>query len=491
MGEKVQNINEYRYLFGNRLPKGNPFEYFINEQFIDKKSDESFLIFSILENVNLDKNLSGIGDTHFFTNNEDDKQNEKIKDEYKSIIETIRSEYSKSIAEYEEWYKSDTIFIARENSTDTVKFNLDNSKWRQESYFKKKIENNSFIRYEGNDNQFETLIENYFTRYLELLEERLQFDKFPFYVVIAKPITIKNKNDKIKLGNIYLHFATTIYKDAEFYKRLLNDYLLVWINETGAVIFEEIKQNVLDGLNKTINECRLEFPYLPTFWATKGVHKLTRSNARDIDDIYTKNNKSIRDLYLNIFNQSENKYINKLHVNEQYIVDNFIPRILKEHPNFKDEVAKKTSFIDIFKEIFEGVDKDLFNQDDHNDTLKFISLLSQRHIVNICFCIFGMNSEDIYNLFFDKSLSISSMVKVESKNLNSRFSPLFYYNPDGGVSKLNGNIVFKSISIYEEEYLKKCSEEIGYLLSEKKQLEIYNKLAIKELKINEIVEDNE
>ncbi len=475
--------DEYHSLYGGIRERkiGNAFQALVSHRFSDS------LIFAIIENVNLNSpSIYGLGDTLFFTHIEDENENQRIKEEYKKIIVDVESKFKHSIAEYAEWYESHSVLVLVETNS-SKSFNTETSGWRtrifsnrEEKSEKKKYSSQSFGKTKA---EFEQFIKDYFTYYISLLKTRLYFSEFPYFAVLAKPIIAKDKTETNKLGNLYLHFATTESKPKEFYQRLLNDYLLIWLREEGSVIINQVAS---EAVSRTKAQFTLTYSaHLPAIWDLKNDTIFSKSEINKLGEEFGKNTgKKLNDFFYAVFFLPEN--LSELATTENKIIDELIPLLLKNKGWLKSGVTTgaMNTFINSIKKDVEHKNFTDFSQEKIS---LFISLLSLRHIVNICFCCFDYKIDEIHSLLTKGEINRQdTKAKGFSNKLTGYFSKLFFYTHRGNnIINFKKQDAYDSASDKEREFMRKCVIKIAQLIKEENKVN-YNNTAVSNLQLNSI-----
>jgi hypothetical protein len=307
------------------------------------------------------------------------------------------------------------------------------------------------------------------------LENQLGFSKFPHYVILSKPITIKQKNGaKTKIGNLYLHFATKEPKGEVFYKRLLNDYLLVWLHEEGAETIKIITENAVDVATK-----EFVYYYLPLFWANKEktYKEIADSNIYNkIDTKFVHSNCTIREYYDSIFkhNNFNLKYV--LEKKEGLFDENFLKLIfIAKQLKINDRVNDPTfngTYTKFLKNagVKKSVEHDIFISLEEPDIERFVNLLFIRNVINLLMCCFDFGEKDVKYLLCGSGTSA----------LSTYFTKYFFYKP----VLCQKEYVYKFASKREQEFLQSLVYKMSSIFSQSEILE-YNKWAVTELQIKE------
>lgn len=496
----VNHINEFHSLYGGlkkRKEIGNAFQALVNYHFEEipeklgnQESEEkkNHLIFAIVENVNLNNpSLFGLGDTLFFTHQIEDSENQFIKEEYKSIIKAVEKQHKRTLAEYIDWYESDSVLITVSTGS-TKPFDIDNSQWRTRFFAnreeKGQKDKDGIIKWdeEKEGKSFKQHVEEYFQFYVGLLRTKLSFNDFPHFVVIAKPISLKNKEGIIKLGNLYLHFATTKLKENKFYHRLLNDFLLIWLREEGSGIIKQIGSDAADRAKK--EDTKSLNTHLPAIWASANASQFSQSEINKLNSKLGGSHKSFKDFYDEIFIYNSMNCHSQLVDKEKQIIDTLIPILLKHKTWLKDgvTVSKENIFISYIKE---NVDHKVFDGFDVVNVNRFTTLLALRHIVNVCYCCFGLEIDKIH------SFLSAGEIKNEDKTaigylgrLTGYFSKLFFFGPSGkNIISYQKQDAFDGASLKERTFMKECASKIQLLIKNEKKSE-YNSIAVANFKLD-------
>ena len=180
---------------------------------------------------------------------------------YKEVINKIKAKFN-PIAQFKDWYgekfNAFILFKANNNARDNFgpRFAWDACDDLHTP------ENKSEF---GKDNNLtEEYIYNYIKEYAKILHEDLNLGQYPHYAIIFKSISLVDENNEIhKLGNLYLHFATKDKKNKDFYVRFLNDFIHVWMEETGGRIIKKF----IDDAKEITNNIP---PHLPEFKGKMG-----------------------------------------------------------------------------------------------------------------------------------------------------------------------------------------------------------------------------
>jgi hypothetical protein len=304
---------------------------------------------------------------------------------------------------------------------------------------------------------------------------------FPYFVVIIKPISTTGKNGLIRLGNLYLHFALTDSKDDMFYHRFLNDFVHLWLREEGNVVIDKItdeksKQQKLE-LAKDLNL------HLPDIWASKNSEVFDNTEINKINKPFGTSGKTLKDFYDEVFFFNYKKCQSLLEELEKKIIEDLIPILLFNNKLISNYAKLKRS--DEFIKIKMNVEHQEFTGFEIKDVKRFITLLALRHIVNVCFCCFGLSIDEVHNFLTTGSIIPEANKEGKfsySNRLTVYFSKLFFY-----VRKNNGKrekiIDFKKENVYssasgkEKLFLKDCVSEIQRIISVDK-IDDYNKIAI-------------
>jgi|GEM_PF-1950717 len=486
MSIEVKHINEFHSLYGGikkRKEIGNAFQALVSHHF------DNILIFAIVENVNLNNpSLFGLGDTLFFTHKEEDSENQFVKEEYKRIIEQVEKKFEHSLAEYIDWYETDSVLISVETGSSKT-FNTDNSGWRTRIFANREKKEQKakygFLPFKAKDGKtFKKHIEEYFKFYIDLLWTNLSFHDFPYFVVIAKPISTKDKNGIIKLGNLYLHFATTELKEDKFYHRLLNDFLLIWLREEGGVIINQIGSEAADRAKKEVTISHNT--HLPAIWALKDTTQFGQSEIDKLGTQLGTSGKTFKDFYYEIFIINSMDCYSQLEAQEKKIIDELIPILLKNKGWLKDGVT--VPYVDAFiKVVKQNVEHKAFKVFTKDEVCRFTTLLTLRHIVNVCFCCFDFEIDEIHSL-----LSTGIADKEDKKavgystKLTGYFSKLFLYSPkekNKNITTFNKQDAFNSASVKERDFMKACAAKISLLIKTEKKNE-YNTSAVANFKLD-------
>lgn len=315
------------------------------------------------------------------------------------------------------------------------------------------------------------------------MQANLSFSEFPYFVIIAKPIAIKDKSNIIKLGNLYLHFATTEIFDIQFYERLLNDFFLVWLREEGSIIINQIES---EAQTKAKLETEIGInAHFPALWALKDSSHFSTSEIEKLNKPFGKSDKTIKEFYDEIFILNSFNCFKKLEQQEKEIIDELIPMLLKEKGWLKEGVSagKVDSFIKNFKINVEHREFDRF---DEKNVSKFTTLLSLRHIINICCCCFNYDMSTIHSFMVTGIIQKGDTSNSGFLNrLTSYFSKLFFYVPKGetkNIINFNKYDAYNSASFKERAFMKTCVNRISFLIKNEKKKE-YNDSAHKHLQL--------
>jgi len=353
------------------------------EMLIDSSFEENELIVCIIESVTIG-NLQGIGTTHLRYIEKPEDHLRMMIDEYWAIVEQLKDEFP-NISSYLNWYqRSKSIMIAGKNPS-SKQPSINRFTWKDKIVEKKPC----FQDYISIRNQELTYdeIQAYLSRYIELLGQKEWFASLPYYTIIAKPISVYDdvNAEYIPLGNLYLHFGTRVEKDVQFYKKLMNNIMLIWFKKNGAKMINELHQKKQSDAEKPLSD-----RHIPRFTEARHQQKLHKTKV-------AKMAASIKliDLYRYAFdNQADPTLFNGLLIDENHDIFNLLNKVLQNGHDYK-------SIVDDFKErcrpysktSLEGITKL-----DENCKTAFLKILSNRRIALSLLLIYRLSIQETHKL---------------------------------------------------------------------------------------------
>lgn len=374
-----------------RNVEGEGFKKLINKYFdYDKDNNyigEEDLVFCLIEITNLKKEAYG---ERYIKSDFDADESEEYLKRYEKTVAKVKKEFGDtgSPSAHSNWYnKSTFIYLSSQNSE--IKKNDTVANWIQ-SPKSQHVPKDRTSYAKADKHILDVEIKEYLSFYVEKLEEDLGFDKFPYYAVIVRPISIKktNKKDSIPLGNMYLHFGTNTYKSEVFYKNLINDFMLVWNEIKGFETIEKYKkQSIINEKSKDLSL----FSITPVKEETAKKRKYKEISLYQYFDEVTKNS-DLRD---------------EFNANIELVKENSCPAFLK----IKELLSKKENSVaeinKLFKDAFFIYDEyassyyRLENLNKNIDYNFFVKILVQRVMVIVAYMVYEIDLIYIKNFIYE------------------------------------------------------------------------------------------
>jgi hypothetical protein len=475
--------DDFEHLIGGRTLKqavGNSYKALISHG-LGKD-----LIFAIIELVNLNTpDINGKGTTYIYSPWEDDDEdiNGEIIKRYDAIIDEIKAKHI-PVSAFEKWYNLNTFIHIGINEDPKITATKD-SQWRRDGFLQKQDKPKKNYGYlkknnEGNDyteDFVESHAKNYLSEYVQILKDKLEFDKFPHYAVLVRPIAVRDKGETIPLGNIYLHFATDKRKEEDDYLRLINDILLIWSREQGKTIYDKFREDAQKEAEEIVFYTLKEG--YPAIWTDYCPLQFNSEEIEKIDKPFMKTEKNLSDFFECIF--KTDVYKSLISRNQEYIKEHFLKAFLKHRGWLKSGVHVDDTF-SIMKNLDLKIQHNKVTDFSPTSIKYFLHIFYGRDIINVCSCLFGMSIPYIHGLFISKSFNSESTATV--RTLSTYFTPYFMYCPKGyQPNSLSPEVIFKSASKKEKEFLEECAAKINMLIKDDCRDE-FNKLCYSELALH-------
>ena len=473
MDFEFEHINEYDFLFGNidepieareeRLRYGNNFKALVSKHF---KKDS--LIFAIIEmvNINTQHNVDGEGETYIYSNFAPEK-NKKLLVDYKRIIDKVKASKT-AIAKFKDWYKFNSFVFLKSNEFPEI-YSAKGSGWKLDGDLQKEPKRKDDY---GNvdDRTFnEDYIKGYLKFYAQIIHEDLGFSKFPFYAIIVRPISVKSDSDFHQLGNLYLHFATTDEKNVDFYCRLINDFLYVWVKEKGGAVVKKIIQDT--EMKIEINETEETESHYPVFWGDA---------KNKLNNEFGKSKILLREFFDKVFTEKNN--IDKLKLRQQIITDELIPYLMSIESLAKVNKAGVKRIDEILKKLKGNAQHNKFTAIDDKNVNNFIKLLSRRSIALVCGCLFGKSMPEIHSFLTTQSFVVEHISK---RTIYPYLNGYFIYCSDeqnANNEDITNEEFYARASEKEKEFLKKCASKIHAIINNE-CINDYNEKCVNDLRL--------
>lgn len=474
---EFEHIDDYNFLFGEdtplrreRLLHGNKFKALISKYFEVKqenknddaksvtKDNNEDLVFAIVEmvNINTEAHADGIGETYVYSTYKEEYKNKEILSEYKRCIKAVQDEMD-AIAYFKEWYTRRSFMLLGENSN-SVNYAFEDVGWKLDGEPQREAKSkDQYAKAEKLDFS-DTYVKQYLNRYTQLIHKGLQFSTFPYYAIIARPISFRDGSSTRILGNLYLHFGTTKKHDKDFYLRLVNDLLLVWVNEKGGAVLEHLVTNAkISSLAA----------YCPRF---KG------KNAEKLEERFVNSSFTIKKYFDECFLDAQ--MLAKLEKKNEDIFDFVLPVILKNNGWLKENVPLKEKIDITFKRFKGNSEHKNFNSLDDRNLDRFVQLQMRRRIALICSCLFKKTMPETHGFL---STGEFKTISQSRDAIRAYLNAFFIYAGINGDYPC-GEELFEATSPIEEEFLQECISKLTKLIRTE-CISDFNKSSIVQLQI--------